>query len=150
MQGDEGESARRLDDVYANLAAYEKELAAACPGLERITDTDDKEKRGWFEWVGNAYHNVAVYVLLARGDKVEALRLMRRAAEFRDLGPTYSILSGWVLSVEGDRDAALGYLKEAAEWEGGKYLKALKWNFDESEDFDPVREDAEFLAVVEP
>jgi hypothetical protein len=55
-----------------------------------------------------------------------------------------------VLSVEGDRDAALGYFRKAATWEGGKYLKALKWSFDESELFHLMREDAEFLAALEP
>jgi len=148
LQGNEAEVARRLDDVHANLAAYERDLAAACPGLNRSTDTDDKEKRAWFDGVGNAYHNLAVNVPRSRGDNVEALRLMRRATELRDLWVTYSILSAWALSVEGDRQASLGYLKRAAESDGGKYLKALRRNFDEYEDFAPVREDRDFLAVL--
>jgi hypothetical protein len=104
------------------------------------------------EALGDAYHNLAVHTAIHSGkrDKAEGLRLMRRAAELRECGSTHGFVAQWTLSVEGDRNAALTQLKRAAEdFRKHHGLKYLRQAFETVEDFELVRTDPEFLAVLQ-
>ncbi len=149
-EGEQDQAARLLEQVYAELAAYEQELATACPGLKSAADTDAPDLQEWFTWAGHAYHNIAVRALDHRAqDRPEALRLMRRAAELRDCAATDLLLAQWILSVERDRLASLAHFKNAVECEETRGKK--QWvtkRFRTDEDFESVREDPQFLAVL--
>lgn len=141
---DEAHAEKLLEELHANLAAYEEDLVSACPGLHTVTDTGDKEKREWFQEVGDAYHNLAVRVGFRPGDKVEALRLMRRALDLREHAETHLCLAGLVLAAKGDREAMLSHLKRAEELEPGRARRRL----DDVRDLQPVRDDPEVLAII--
>ncbi len=145
--GNEARASRLLGEIYDNLAAYEQDLAGACPGLRCAAETKDKTQQEWFRELGDAYHNFGHRVALWRwADKAEALRLLRRAAEVREFAPTHIFLARLVLSVERNRKAALAHLKKAVE--DGEFRNLLERELRQAPEFEPVREDPEFLAVI--
>jgi RNA polymerase sigma factor (sigma-70 family) len=150
-EGQPEQAVRLLEQVYAELAAYEEELSSTCRGLKSAADTDDHDLQEWFTWAGHAYHNIAVRALdHGAKDREEALRLMLRAAELRDCPATDLILAEWVLSVEGDRGAALGHFKKAVVgYERRGDIGWLRQEFERAGEFEPARNDPEFLAVIE-
>jgi RNA polymerase sigma factor (sigma-70 family) len=147
-QKDQTEADRLMREIHDNLQAYEEEAGARTAGAA----SNNTHLRRWFrEALGDAYHNLAVHIAIHSGkkDKAEGLRLMRRAAELRQCGSTEACLAQWTLSVEGDRKAALTELKRAAEdFRKHHGLKYLRQAFETADDFEPVRTDPEFLAVL--
>ena len=149
-EGNERQADKHLREVYANLDAYEEELAAACPGLNTKTDTDEDEQREWFTQVGHAYHNAGSHFGSAdllggvgKEDRAEALRLLRRALELRDVPVTRWCLAGLVLLVEGDRKAALAHLR--ASQLGPEDIRKM---LQKHPAYESVRDDPEFLALA--
>jgi hypothetical protein len=69
------------------------------------------------------------------------------AAALRGSPRTEGILAAWTLSVEGDRGAVLARLREARETYGQTEL--FKNQFRTMDDSEAVRDDPEFLAVLE-
>jgi len=150
-QGDKGQVAKHRGDVLDALNAYEEEVRARHPDLSSARDTDDPEAQEWFRWLGHAYHSVAWGPFNRyRGDKAAALSLMRRASELRDADATELILAQLTLSVENDREKSLEHLHRAfgicASDAQREFFRTV---FRTAKDFEPVREDPEFLAVVE-
>jgi len=147
LQGSQEHAAQLMHDIQQNLSACEEDVHSACPGLRSKSDTEDKGLRSWFQWAGDAHHNHAHHLVYwAQADKREGLTFMRKAAALRDSPPTEGILAAWILSAEKDREAALARLREARE----KYAEPglFRNQFYTMEDFEPVREDADFLAVL--
>jgi len=81
---------------------------------------------------------------IAFDDKIEALRLMRRALELYDHLDTRLWMAGLVLSVDNDREGALAHLKAAV----GRDPEGARAWFHEHPAVEAVRDDHEFLAVL--
>ncbi|MFQ6040375.1 MAG: hypothetical protein ACE5PV_05920, partial [Candidatus Poribacteria bacterium] len=57
-------------------------------------------------------------------------------------------LAAFLLKFREDREAALSHLKQAAEDRGYVASGGLKRAFEHFEEFEPVRDDPEFLTIV--
>ena len=136
-RGDKARAAEVLEEIRANLSAYEREFASA---VER--------REEWGRWLGDACHNVAHHLAFFGGEFPEGIRLMRRAIELREFAPSHIMLARWVLCSSGDRGAALVHLKKAAG--EAQWHELLRREFRKAQEFAPVREDPEFVAVVSP
>ena len=148
-RGDKAEAQRLMRELHDNLDAYETDVAAACPGIGSAEDTTDEAQRAWFRRLGDAYHNAACQIaFLGKRDKAQALKLMKRAASLRDCPPTHLMLAAWTVAVESDRSAALQHLRHAVRAFGERRLAFLRRQFQSNEDFQSVRDDAEFRAVL--
>ena len=137
------------DQLYAELEAGEQELAASCPGVRTQADAADDEQRHWCQCLGDAYMTASNWLdhfkLIA---PAEALRLVRRAA---DLVTTYVVeeyLAHLLLSAEGNRPEALSHFRKARAL--GMERERLRSALFNLEWYAPVRDDPEFLAVVNP
>lgn len=148
LKADDSHAAKvYLEEIHHELAAYEEDLAAACPGATKLSEASDDRCQEWFRSVGDAYHNLAHhYALWGWGEMAEALRLVRRAAELRDFAPTWVLVARWSLAVEGNRQEALAALKKATQ--DPAWRDFVRKAFEKNDEFLDVRKDQEFLALM--
>ena len=152
-QDDQGAAQRAKQKVLDELQAGERDLARACPGVSRHEDARDPEQLFWLQQLGRAYFQAihSLEQLAGLIEPVDAYRLARRAAELHDEPYVHERLARWALSIDHDRAAALEHLRRAmAPGSEVVLTRANRYWFYNRPEYEAVRADAEFLALVGP
>lgn len=141
-QTDESEL-RKLDSVYEGMGVESGEVYPLGGSREQIRRwLDEMYKSG----IDNAYHDTGCgFAWIGEGEKAIHLFLKKRAQ--RD-GNHHVWLAAFLLQFREDRKSALSHLKQAAEDRGYVASGGLKRAFERFDEFEPVRADPEFMAIV--
>jgi RNA polymerase sigma-70 factor (ECF subfamily) len=107
------------------------------------------DRDAWQDAAFTILHNAGISCIHA-GRKQDALALLRQAEKVATWarGLTFFSLAALILDTGGDRQEALGYLRRVAETPAWAYAGYPQKFFLEEPAFAPVRNDPEFLAVI--
>ena len=142
------ESEKVLREIHDELMKCEDDLKLNCPGMVTITDAQNDTQREWFRTVANVYSTAGMQFGYGGAvDKAEALRTISRSMELFFIPDFLPDMAAYTLSVEGDREKSLFLLKKAMN-EAVYQRSFIRRMFHKWDDFESVREDPDFLAVI--
>jgi tetratricopeptide (TPR) repeat protein len=134
---------RKLDAVYEGIGVEIGNVYPLNGSKEQIQRwLDEMYKSG----IDTAYHNIGCgFAWIGEGEKAIQLFLKKRTQAD---GDHHVWLAAFLLQFRKDREAALSHLKQATEDRGYVASGDLKRAFEHFNQFEPVRNDPEFLAIV--
>lgn len=139
-----------LANAKENLRLYEGEWQSAMSrGSAQGEEAKKSDNETYRRHVAGGYNNLGVMCRVL-GEKEQAIHFLNHALEFEpQWGFTNVSLAALMLDVRNDRKASLAYLRHAAQHRHWALRGWLEGQFFELEEFAPVREDPEFLAIVQ-